>query len=467
MGTVEKRKRRVGKKPLMPTPVATFQASSPPSRRPLPAKPVVLQRIALQHLRVLGDLALQFEAPPPDKGQWIVVLGPNGVGKTTLLRSLALALRNLSDPTIWPKGAFATTWLAAEGAGEAKISVRLADQGDHSTRIRANGSESFFQSPKQDEPRLFPLFAYGCCRGSALGGAARAVDLGDDDGPEVATLFHEGAPLIHAETWLIPWHGEALENPQRKGIYDAIRAALQAILDVASIEVRGQKLWVTERTGRTIELRSLSDGYLTTAGWFLDLVARWIALAQRHNVPVEAKFMERMTGLVLLDEIDLHLHPRWQVDVISRTRALLPRMSFVVTTHNPLTLVGAKPEEIWILSLDGNRVRAERGTEAPMLLTGGQIYSRYFGIHDIYPNDLGRKLSRYGFLSGYALRDDAEEAELVSLRDELRTAGVEPGWEEVAREPLPPLDSDSPAPPRRATTAPRKSSAKKAGGKTA
>ncbi len=449
----------------LPYPIAPVSNAR---RTALPEKPIVLQELHVQQLRVLGDIKLSFEPPPPDKGQWIVFLGPNGAGKSTLLRSLVLALRNLSDPKIWPKGAFDSTWLAADGAGEAKITVRLADQQEHSTRIRANGSESFFQTPKQEEPRLFPLFAYGCRRGSALGGAARAVDLGDDDGPEVATLFHEGAPLIHAETWLIPWHGEALENPQAKAVYDAIRAALQAILDVSSIEVRGQKLWVTERSGRTIEFRSLSDGYLTTAGWFLDLVARWIALAQRHNVPVDAKFMERMTGLVLLDEIDLHLHPRWQVDVISRTRHLLPRMSFVVTTHNPLTLVGAKSEEIWILSLDGNRVRAERGTEAPMLLTGGQIYSRYFGIHDIYPNDLGRKLSRYGFLSGYALRDDGEEAEMVTLREELKKAGIEPGWEEVEREALPPLEGQARKPARRSPTTPsRKPSPKKAGGKPA
>ncbi len=458
----------------LPYPISPLSLSR---RTALPEKPVVLQELHVLQLRVLGDIKLPFEPPPPDKGQWIVFLGPNGAGKSTLLRSLVLALRNLSDPKIWPKGAFDSPWLATDGAGEAKITVRLADHPDQSTRIRANGSESYFQTPKQDEPRLFPLFAYGCRRGSALGGAARAVDLGDDDGPEVATLFHEGAPLIHAETWLIPWHGEALENPQKKAVYDAIRAALQAILDVTSIEVRGQKLWVTERSGRTLEFRSLSDGYLTTAGWFLDLVARWIALAERHKVAIDASFMERMTGLVLLDEIDLHLHPRWQVDVISRTRDLLPRMSFVVTTHNPLTLVGAKPEEIWILSLDGNRVRAERGTESPMLLTGGQIYSRYFGIHDIYPNDLGRKLSRYGFLSGYALRDDAEEAELVALRDELRKAGIEPGWEEVAREALPPLEEESPVTSpglhaskparRRAATPPQKSSAKKAGGKTA
>lgn len=61
-------------------------------------------------------------------------------------------------------------------------------------------------------------------------------------------------------------------------------------------------------------------------------------------------------------------------------------MSFVVTTHNPLTLVGAKAEEVWILDKTSGKVTATAGTETPMLLTGVQIYKKYFGISDIYPD---------------------------------------------------------------------------------
>lgn len=436
--------------PMVPAATARLAA--------LPNKPVALRKLHVQHLRVLGDLELDFEPPPPDQGQWIVLLGANGVGKTTLLRSLVLALRNLKDPKIWPRGTFATPWHANGGPGEARIKVDVVDHGEQITRIRSNGSETFSQSPEQETPRLFPLFAYGCRRGSALGGSAREVDLGDDDGPEVATLFDEGAPLIHAETWLIQWDGDAQKNERSRHVFDTVRTALSKLLDLETIEVRDQKVWVTGRVVGRVELRSLSDGYVTTAGWFLDLLARWIKLADRHGVALDAHFMERMTGLVLLDEIDLHLHPRWQVDAISRVRALLPRMSFVVTTHNPLTLVGAKPEEIRILSMENGKVRAESGTESPMLLTGGQIYSRYFGIQDIYPNELGRKLRRYSFLSGYALRDDEEQAEMVGLRDELRAAGIDPGWEEVPREPLPGVEPRQPPPRKPRKKAPRKAS---------
>jgi hypothetical protein len=282
--------------------------------------------------------------------------------------------------------------------------------------------------------RPFPIFAYGCRRGSALGGAARDVNVGENDGPEVATLFDEGAPLVHAETWLKIWDGDSQKSDETRALFFVVQRALASLLDVQTIDVRDREVWVSDpKVGGTVLFRALSDGYITTAGWFLDLLVRWIELAQHHSVPLGDGFLERMTGLVLIDEIDLHLHPRWQVEVIGRVRKLLPRMSFVVTTHNPLTLVGAQPEEIWMLAETDGRIHASRGTEAPMLLTGGQIFSQYFGIRDVYPDDLGKKLSRYGFLSGYSERNDAEQAELDELRVSLRAAGVDPGWDEVPR----------------------------------
>lgn len=409
--------------PSMPT--------DPSHRRTLPSQPVVLRELHVQHIRGLIDLKMSFDPPTEDRGQWILILGPNGSGKTTLLRSLALALRNLSDPRIWPKGTFAVQWKNVEELGEAKVRIKLADYGEQTTLIRVNGSDSFLQTPRQDKPVLFPIFGYGCRRGSAMGGTSREVYLGEDDGPEVATLFGESASLIHAETWLLRWDGDAQRSALSNIIFKSVCDSLKSLLAVRAIEVHEQKVWVSERDGLSLPLSSLSDGYLTVAGWFIDLVARWIALAERHGVPVGANFLEHMTGLVLIDEIDLHLHPRWQIEVIERTRRLLPKMSFVVTTHNPLTLVGAKPEEIWILSFDKGRVRAERGIETPLLLSGGQLYSRYFGIQDIYPHELGKKLQRYGFLSGYVHRNEAEQMEMKTLRDDLRRAGIDPGWDEV------------------------------------
>lgn len=355
-------------------------------------------------------------------------MGPNGTGKTTLLRSLALALRSISNPSIWPRGTFSVAWKNVGVDRPAEIEVELSGGNVLATSIRSIDPLSIVQSPQMDVPRLFPLFAYGCRRGSALGGPLRQVDLGEDDGPEIATLFDEGASLIQAETWLVALDGDTQKSERSRTVFNAVRVALCEILKIKDISVRDQRVVVEERAGLWLHLSDLSDGYLTSMGWFLDMVARWLSVAEQADVEVDATFMSKMCGLVLIDEIDLHLHPQWQVDVISRTREILPQMSFIVTTHNPLTLVGASASEIWIMEKSDGDVAVRSGVDSPMMLSGGQLYRRYFGISDIYPAEVGRKISRASVLSSYSWRDQAESTELSSILSDLSARGLELGW---------------------------------------
>ncbi len=389
----------------------------------IPVDPVVITELHVHHVRGLHELELKFVPPEPGKGQWIVFLGENGMGKTTILRSLVLGLRNLQDPKIWPRGAFESPWRQVDGPSNGRIDITLANQGTYTTHIRSNGSETFVQ-PEFDASRLIPLFAYGCRRGSAFGGAQREVQLNDDDGPEVATLFHEGASLIHAETWLIAWDGDAAKNDDRKKIYDVILVALRSILGLDKIEVSNQRVWVKERNKPMVPFKALSDGYVTMAGWVIDLIARWIPLAERYKWVVDEHFMHRMTGLVLIDEIDLFLHPRWQEQVIDDVRKIFPKMTFIVTTHHGLTLRGAKDGEIFVLGdHEGHgKVTAiqrdiPKGTRIDQLVTG-QWFNRPSAIID---QDTRDKLDKHQqlILSG-AKAGDPERKELEeALRQRL------------------------------------------------
>lgn len=406
---------------------------------PIPAEPVVLTELRLENVRGIKALTFSFEPPSiPGQGQWILILGPNGVGKTTLLKALVMSLRNLANPALWPEGTFRDPW-PLQGQEEARITLQFSAGLQQHTHLRGNGAE-YKQEPPFFQARRFPLFAYGCRRGSALGGVARELNLSEDGGPEVATLFSEGAPLVHAETWLKDLALEKVQQHDPDSIYDRVMEALRQLLDVPEIEILKGRVMITEKTGVKLPLTALSDGYLTISGWFIDLLARWIELLRTAKLPVPKQFMQEMRGLVLLDELDLHLHPQWQMSVLERIRSLLPQMSFMATTHNPLTLVGARPKEIWMLSRerDANSqhegpIKAVCGVEVPKLLTGGQLYTRYFGIQDIMPHKLGQSLERYGFLSRFSRRSDQEQQELESLRAYLKQEGITPDWEEVPR----------------------------------
>lgn len=400
---------------------------------------VHIKSIVLEDIGGIKQLFLKFNPPEKDCGQWIVLLGPNGSGKTTLLKSFAIALRNVKNPSIWPKGVFGS-YLQRISKDQntdvrtSNIQIILGDNTEYRTLVRSyNNSLDLSQFPEHNQSYIFPIFAYGCRRGSALGGAARQVNLNEDDGPEIATLFDESADLIQAETWLVTLEGDINKNSNSRIIFESVIEALKKLMNLNHLAVFDQKLWVIEDDGNKIPFSCLSDGYLTNAGWFLDLIARWLKQAEQYNYVVDSNFLTNMTGLVLIDEIDLHLHPQWQIEIISRTKKILPKMSFIVSTHNPLTLVGAKSEEIWILEREYEKVNISSGIENPILLTGGQIYRQYFGIKDIYPNDLGRLLQRFSYLANYPLRNNEEELELYNIKSQLSKAGIDPGWDITPR----------------------------------
>jgi hypothetical protein len=175
----------------------------------------------------------------------------------------------------------------------------------------------------------------------------------------------------------------------------------------------------------------LSQGYQSTIAWIADLIG------QMYLDVGEAIPLEDMEGMVLIDELDLHLHPRWQVRLVPVLKRVFPRMQFIVTTHSPMLLPALDRHEIVMLRLDENGdVVAEAPPASPKLMTGSEIYSSFFDIQKLYPNDLGDDLRRYTYLSSDPTRTDKEDAEMLLLQKKLTDAGLDLG--------LPPVPRDMP-----------------------
>jgi hypothetical protein len=172
----------------------------------------------------------------------------------------------------------------------------------------------------------------------------------------------------------------------------------------------------------------LSQGYQASIAWIADLIGQ-IVLESDRAVP-----LEEMRGLVLIDELDLFLHPRWQVRLVATLKAVFPRMQFVASTHSPMVLPGLNQNEVVILDQDerGN-VIAERAAESPKLLTGSEIYSLFFGIRQLYPTEAAEALERYTLFAADPDRTDEEEQVLRDARMTLQAAGIDPGEPPVPR----------------------------------
>lgn len=348
--------------------------------------PVVLKELALKNVRCFEQLNLKFKSRPRKQGQWTILLGDNGVGKSTILKSLVITLSPLSDLAHYPEGRL-------QRFGVEPGNVTLDDNLNGVRTYELEKSRYTYNNESS-----YAVYAYGAARGSALGGPDRGVDLDHPLG-SISTLFNQPPGLIHAETWLTKLAFAALESKggADEGFYNAVTATLLALLPgIEQIEITSSEVVVKGAGVGRATLNTLSDGYITTVGWVCDLLARWSENARRHGLPLDGDFRDKMTGLVLVDELDLHLHPRWQRRVISDLRKTFPRMSFVGTTHNPLTLLGANKGEIQVLERNEEGVITVTQLDLPPgISTDGALTGGWFGLTTTLDDGTWRMLATY------------------------------------------------------------------------
>ena len=153
-------------------------------------------------------------------------------------------------------------------------------------------------------------------------------------------------------------------------------------------------------------LESLSDGYQSVIALASDIME----IMLKHYDEIQDS-----EGIVLIDEIDVHLHPRWKGEIVGLLRNVFPRVQFIVTTHDPLCLMGSLKGEVHVLSRNPEtsdlEIRQEDvppGTSADQILTGF-----WFGMNSTLDDDTLEKLSRHRqLLLAQTPEDDKDRLEL-------------------------------------------------------
>lgn len=156
----------------------------------------------------------------------------------------------------------------------------------------------------------------------------------------VATLFSADAALNPLETWAMDLHYRRKAAGLR-----IVREALRDFLTEVTfkrIDARRRELVFRTPDG-DMRLGVLSDGYQNAVAWCGDLLYRVTEAFDDYRSPLQAR------GLLLIDEVDLHLHPLWQRRLRSYLTDKLPNFQMVVTTHSALTAQQARSGELMVL----------------------------------------------------------------------------------------------------------------------
>lgn len=145
------------------------------------------------------------------------------------------------------------------------------------------------------------------------------------------------------------------EYPESKQVFfDTIKKACPYITNIALVK---DTIWLRvdmlEEESDFLPLDLMSDGIITFVEMVAELVYRCIVL----NGYLREKSVINTRGVVLVDEIDLHLHPKWQKHVVSDLKEAFPNVQFIVTTHSPMIVQSLRSEEL--INLD----RSQRASE--------------------------------------------------------------------------------------------------------
>ena len=146
-------------------------------------------------------------------------------------------------------------------------------------------------------------------------------------------------------------YGEGLQNPElvlrrtrtyRKPAYRLLEQFLHLESGAVSLRPK-QGLHVSGNWGKGMPLRDLADGYKSSILWFTDLIG-WIVDYSGGSSNYD---LSKTQGIVLVDELEQHLHPSWQRTIVASLRTTLPNIQFITTTHSELIArsVG-RPEQL-------------------------------------------------------------------------------------------------------------------------
>lgn len=375
--------------------------------------------IELRNIGPFSSCKLEFDR------RWNALLGDNGVGKSSLLRAIAVAISGRATD-----GALAR--LLKSNASNAEIKLSIGNRDYLTTLKRRSGGGVEIQShsgvPLELEQIL--VVGYPALR-TVTGFTKRESDAGAQR-PHIGDL----APLINSEPdprldGIKEWIGridrmaksEQLSENERNR-YSALYERIFSVLGKLVLGVDFKPKGVNPSTGEiTIQTRdgpipfeSLSQGTLSLIGWTGALMQRLYEVA-----PKAIADPLHQPAVVIVDEIDAHMHPAWQQTIVGRLNDLFINTQFIVTSHSPLVVGGLEPAQVYRFERnDRGIVQWERPAHALKGMgVAGLLTSGLFGLESHLDIETADALRRKRILIARSLDEETPPEERAQIDEEL------------------------------------------------
>lgn len=366
--------------------------------------------IKLDNIKCFQQLEIQIE----ENNGWIMLLGDNASGKSTILKCIGIGLSNESE---------GVNLMNLDGGNyirrnekEGRISLILSEIGELATHtietIISKEPNSNKEIIRKKMDVTFDLSDVFIC-GYGTNRLSQSVESFSEYSkiPALKSLFTNDAKLQNPELILLrnddDIRGVIEKNLLEILMLDPLKYGLQYLNN--GLKISGP--WGSE------SFSSLSDGYRMTSQWVLDFIS-WAIYAQKFL------FSPQFGAILLLDEIELQLHPLWQKEIVKRIRSQFPEAQIITTTHTPLiasSLADIPNARLIRLKLtnDGEIEMYHIGNDSLDGLTANEVLNSIaFEVHNTQNDQSLTDIERYIILKEkkYLSKDEQQELDLLRSR---------------------------------------------------
>lgn len=394
-----------------------------------------IERLCLKNFRCYGKLEIDFHP------RLTVIAGANGKGKSAIFDAIGLALspyveqfglpgREIQESDVRRKPIYDEAGhlkaMEQRYPVEVKLTGTLENNSWISTLEQKQAAKAVREQQGMQIPKsLYPVISY-------YGTSRLWVDSGllsEEVGLDKSELGYyeclEPSSSFQSFTgWLA--HLSQSKDAAKRELYGAVVEAVENSLksldatDLYFNEKLG-KLVLSQKYFGELLVNDLSDGVRCIMSLAADLAYRMVTL----NPELGSKAIKEATGILLIDEVDMHLHPLWQQSILRDLTEAFPKVQFIVTTHSPQVLSTVAPESIRVLFWEKHKVYVKHvdfslGAEAGRILQEiQQVSSRADYLPIVQDLQTYLKLVEEG-------KWDTEEAKMLRERLDSWSKGNEP-----------------------------------------
>lgn len=310
-----------------------------------------IQRLNLKNYGCFKEFVLDLARRDNSIYQWTVLLGNNNTGKTSVLKAIAdltprvfIAPSNNAEdenrkyvPSVYYDH-YVWNFLNGDDASVSAVLQNGITWGYNKKGVRVH-KDSWLDK--------FLIVGYGVSRYPA------STSLAENKSMSCDTLFLNDSRLVNLEEWLMQLDYASKNEKQaadnrlyriKELICGNLFPEIKDFTFESSDELHNYVLFQTE--DGWFRYTQLGYGYQSLLSWIIDLCKRMFDAYPELQNPLDGD------AVVLVDEIDLHLHPQWQRNIISYLSKAFPNVQFIVTTHSPLVVQSIEDINLYVMCRD-------------------------------------------------------------------------------------------------------------------